>query len=310
MNIVCYYLTYNRPQILKESFFSSLNNTEITPKEIWIIDDGSEAKLKSALLDYSNEYSPKGTPINLLIHGNNYGIGYSFERLYNLIRQNDDLDIACILESDYIWRKDWLKVVIDVFDASPNTLAIAGTDHPDMYDVSKTHSTFPDIMKECFGEDLKSRNYLYIPFDLQTSSGKIQVQGVSNSCGCTMIHWKRLKKVIKKLEDSKKIPYNDFWNRMDRAFNKGVSHDTRKNASDGWMSSTISKYGEMYLELENLDLKTNFPFLSICDYSISEHICGGGVNGLIVPEGRTFVHSPKCDSKFLLENPRKNNYEQ
>jgi len=302
MNISYYIPTFNRPQILQQSLNTLFENTQIKPNEVWIIDDSSTNELKKSLLDFS--FKSKNFPINLLIHGSNYGIGYTFERIYNLMRQNDDLDIACIIESDYIWRKDWLKDVLDVFEASPYTLAIAGTDHPDMYDRSKTHSTFPDIMKECFDEDLKARNNLYVPFDLNTNSGQIKVQGVSNSCGCTIIHWKRLKNVIKILEESNKIPYNDFWKRMDRAFNKNITHDTRKHASDGWMSSTISKYGEMFLENQNINIYNTFPFLSICDYSISEHICGGGVNGQIVPEGYTFIHSPTWDNTFLTKNPR------
>ena len=60
-------------------------------------------------------------------------------------------------------------------------------------------------------------------------------------------------------------------------------------------------------ELNNIDLSKNFPFLSICDYSISEHICGGGVNGMIVPEGQTFVCSPTWNNKYLKENPRNAN---
>jgi len=302
MNIAYYIPTFNRPYVLQQCLNTIFQNTEIYPNEVWLIDDSSDNELKKSLLDFS--FKSQNFPVNLLFHGFNYGIGYIFERIYNLIRQNDDLDIACIIESDYIWRKDWLKDVLDVFEASPHTLAIAGTDHPDMYDRSKTHSVFVDIMNECFGEDLKARNHLYIPFELNTNSGKILVQGVSNSCGCTIIHWKRFKNVIKDLEINNKIPYNDFWKRMDRAFNKGITHDTRKHASDGWMSSTISKYGEMYLEMNNIDITKNFPFLSICDYSISEHICGGGVNGLIVPEGQTFIHSPKWDSHFLIKNPR------
>ena len=41
-----------------------------------------------------------------------------------------------------------------------------------------------------------------------------------------------------------------------------------------------------------------------CDYSISQHLCGGGVNGMIVPEGSTFVVSPKWKDEYLDKNPR------
>ena len=132
----------------------------------------------------------------------------------------------------------------------------------------------------------------------------MKIQGVSNSCGCKIIHWKRLKSAIKNLEDNKVVPFNDFWRRMDRAFHKGQGRKARRYASDGHMSCTISKFGEMNLLLNNVDITKNFPMVSICDYSISQHICGGGVNGLIVPEGATFINSPKWDDKYLKENPR------
>jgi len=303
MNIAFYIITYNRPNILAQSIRTAINNTSVKPNEIWIIDDGSTPDLKSALLNYSIENSSK-IPVNLLIHGVNLGIGYSFERVYSLINQNEDLDIACIIESDYIWRKDWLKDVLDIFESQQNCIAIAGADHPDMHDRSKTHRIFPEIMKDFFGEDLKSREYLYKPFFIDTNSGKIEVQGVSNSCGCSILNWKRLKRAINYLETNGKVPINDFWKRMDKGFHKNVPNNTRKQASDGWMSTTISKYGEMYLESIGIDITKNFPFLSICDYSISEHICGGGVNGYVAPEGATFIRSPKWNNQYLDKNPR------
>lgn len=302
MNIAFYLLTYNRPKILSQCLNTLIGNTKIRPNEMWIIDDGSQPEVKNGLLDLSfNNY---GFPINLLIHGKNYGIGYSFERVYNLIRQNDDLDIACIIESDYIWRKDWMEDVISVFEADENIVAIAGVDHPDMYDKFKTLKTFPEIMIDQFGKDLDSRNHLYNPFDLKTNRGNIRIQGVSNSCGCQILHWKRFRNIISELENNKIISFNDYWKRMDRAFNKGITHDTRKNASDGHMSSTISMYGEMYLKLKNIDLTKNFPFVSICDYSISQHICGQGANGMIVREGETFIHSPTWSNEYLNNSPR------
>lgn len=301
MKISYYIPIFNRPHILKYCLTTVFNNTNINPKDIWLIDDGSDMQTKNYVFNLCVN-SANSIPINLVSHAQNMGIGYSFERIYNLMRQDDDLDIACIIESDYIWRKDWLDDVINVFKNSPHTIAIAGTDHPDMYDRNKTHGIFPEIMKECFGEDLSARNNLYEPFFLNG----IQVQGVSNSCGCMIIHWKRLQNIIQELEKNNKIPIGDYWKRMDRAFNKNISHDTRKNASDGWMSSTISMYGEMYLKMNNIDISKNFPMLSICDYSISQHVCGGGVNGMIVPEGSTFVISPKWDDSYIHRNPRNN----
>lgn len=300
MNIAFYILTYNRPKVLQYCLQTLFGNTTIKPDEAWIIDDGSEAPLQRQLLE-----SCIHNNINFMMSARNYGIGYSFERLYHLIWQNDDLDLACIIESDYIWRKGWLEDVCAVFEASPYTLAVAGTDHPDMYDRAKTHTTFPEIMTGIFGRDLFSRNSLYQPFDLVTPRGEIKVQGVSNSCGCMILNWKRLRLIIQELEDNNIISMRDYKRLMDRAFNKGITHDTRKNASDGYMSSIVSMYGELFLDLHDVDKSKHFPFLSICDYSVSEHICGGGVNGLIVREGETFIHAPTWRSEFLVSDPRK-----
>jgi hypothetical protein len=284
---------------------NSLLNNSCPPNEAWIIDDGSEKQMKFTLLNFSIETSKAGIPIHFLSHGINKGIGHGFERVYNLIRQNDELDVACIIESDYLWRVGWLEDVLAVFEARPEVVCIAGTDHPDMYDRHKTHTTFPELMKEQFGKDLEAREHLYKPFEIETIEGKIKIQGVSNSCGCQIIHWKRLKQIITHLENASLIPTGDYWKRMDRAFNKGITHDTRANASDAHMSGTISMYSEMYLKDTGVDITKNFGFVSICDYSISQHICGGGVNGRIVPEGATFIHSPTWNDEFLKENPRK-----
>lgn len=295
-------LTFNRPQVLNSCINSLFSNTNLSPTEVWIVDDGSENNIKQSLLNLSNK--AKRFPINLIIHGLNYGIGYGFERVYNLLRQNDDLDIACIIESDYVWRKNWLEDCQEVFNSCPETIAIAGTDHPDMYDLEKTQIVFPKIMSDFYKNDLESRKYLYKPFSISTKNSQIQIQGVSNSCGCIIVHLKRLKTILNKLEKEKIIDINYFWNQIDLACHKNVSHDTRKNFSDALMSCTISRIGELYLKKQAKDISTNFPMVSICDYSISQHVCGGGINGKTVPEGSTFILSPKWDDKYLTENPR------
>jgi len=299
MNISFYILTYNRPAILQNCLKSLYSNTDIHPNESWIIDDGSNSDMQKSLVPFCQH-----NEINLMMGVKNYGIGYSFERVYNLIYQNDDADLSCIIESDYIWRKGWLEDVCAVFKASPHTLAISGTSHPDFVKRSQTHETFPEIMKEQFDKDLDARDSLYKPFDLLTDIGNIKVQGTSNSCGCLIINWKRMKAVIETLEDQNIIPYRDYKRRMDRAFNKFITHDTRRNASDGQMSSIISMYGELYLKYRGIDITKNFPFLDICDYSISQHVCGGGANGGSFPEGSTFIVSNNWAHEYLSKNPR------
>lgn len=296
MNIENFIITFNRPKIASASIQSLLGNTKVPIRQNWIIDDCSELEFKTALFNFSVH-----NKINFMSHGRNMGIGYTFERVYNLINQSEDLDIACIIESDYLWRKGWLEDIVAVFESDKNIIGFSGTDHPDMYDIQKTHNTFPNLMYEQFGRDLSARDNLYKPYEVNTKLGKIKVQGVSNSCGCMIINWKRLKIIIKELNLEK-----DYWQYMDRAFNKGITHDTRKNASDAYMSQTISMFSEMHMKANNIDITKNFGFVSICDYAISQHVCGQGINGMIAKEGETFINSPTWNDEYLNKNPRIN----
>ena len=301
-------LTYNRPIVLRKCLETVFNNTEIIPSETFVIDDGSEPDMRMALADYCTKNSRNDSPINLSLAGKNYGIGYTFEKAYNIMRQNEDDDVLfAIIESDYIWRKGWLEDVIAVFEASPNTISIAGVDHPDMVDKNKTHGTFVDLMKEQFGEDIESRDNLYKEFIINTSRGDIKVRPVSNSCGCQIIHWGRLKKILKDGDLTHGLtPFSteNFWKWMDRAFHKNGTGD-RRYASDGHMSCTLTYFAEKWMKHSNIDITKNFGMLSISDYSISQHICGKGVNGMIVPEGQTFVISPTWKDEYLEKDPRK-----
>ena len=296
MNVTFIVLTYERPRILQTCLQTLFLNTEIRPVETWILDDGSSPPLQDALLKLSQDHRLKGNTINLILGGRNYGIGYNFERAYNIMRQSDS-DIVAFIESDYIWRKGYLEDVLAVFEASPWTVAIAGVDHPDMYLREKTHRTFVDLMKEQFGKDLGARDSLYIPFDLDTRLGKIKVQGVSNSCGCQLVHWGRLKQLLDD-EDLEK----EYWKWMDRAFHKNGTGD-RRLASDAHMSGTLSFFSEKWMKRFGVDITKNFGMLSIIP-SISSHICGGGINGMIVGEGETFVVSPTWRDEYLTKNPR------
>lgn len=303
MNIEHFIVTYNRAKIAGTSINSLLNNTSITPRAVWIIDDGSEPEFQTQLFNFSQTNKNK-LPINLVLHARNKGIGHTFEVAYSLIDQSEDLDIACFIESDYIFRQGFLEDIEAVFEANENILAIAGTNHEDMYNRQKTHGTFVDLMKEQFSKDLSSRQNLYQPYDLDTKLGKIKVQGVSNSCGCMMIHWKRLKAAINRLEVNNLIQKGDYQLYLNRAFNKGVTHDTRANASDAYLSQTISMFSEMDMSLRGVDITKNFGFVSICDFNISSHRAGMGRNGMIVPEGETFMDSPGWKHEYLKVNPR------
>lgn len=307
MEVTPILLTYNRPKVLERCLNTFINNTSVRFKELFILDDGSDDKLACNLFNVSRELNGMGLPTRLFLAGQNRGIGYSFEAAFGIMRDSESDGIIALIESDYIWRKGYLEDVIAVFEASPETVAIAGVDHPDMVDRNKTHGTFVDLMVEQFGCDLESREFLYNEFELETSRGNIRVRPVSNSCGCQFIHWGRLKKILEigdSLNGLVEFSSKNYWKWMERAFHRNGTGD-RRFASDAHMSGTISFFVEKYLKYKNADISKNFGMLSISDRSISSHLCGGGINGGCYPEGSTFVVSPTFYEEDLASDPRK-----
>lgn len=308
MNIHYYILTYNRPKILSHCLSTAFSNTTVKPNAVFIFDDGSVPEVKRALLEFSIENSKSEMPIHIEFHGVNMGVGWNFENLYRKIEQHSP-DIAVIIESDYIWRKGWLEDCLAVFEASPWTVMIPGTSHPDFRDTDNTKRKLPTYMSNQFGFDLESRPVLYTPFNLETTRGPILVQGVSNSCGCLVLNWRRLQKILHEgdaqLQTFTTKDYNtrSYWNWMSKAFHK---NQDRHSASDAFMSGTLSMFAERYMKDLGIDIFKNFGSLDICDFSISNHMCAGGLNGMVpgMKEGETFIISPTWNEKYLTVDPR------
>lgn len=310
MNIQYFVPTFQRPKILAHSVNTLINNAHRPPDALWVFDDGSDKEIKRQLLEFS---FTTPFPTNILFHGKNLGVGWNFENIYNAIFQHEP-DIAVIAESDYIWRKGWLEDVLAVFEASPHTLSIAGVSHPDMEDREKTHGQFPKLMIDQFGSDLLARDHLYKSFILHTSVGDIKVRGVSNSCGCLILNFKRLKEVFNYAKAYPSLGGKYLYSKeiylanLDRAFHKNGT-GSRRFASDAHMSGVISMFAERVMLDKGVDISTNFGMLDIEDFSISQHICGGetSINGKIVPEGSTFIVSKSWNDEFINKNPRVKN---
>jgi len=301
MNITFYMPTYNRLAVFKNSLATALNNSDIKPNRIQIIDDSSNIETKQFLLNFHANHPN----VDLLLTGKNAGVGPTFERIYDMIMSDDESDIVCIMEADYYWRKDWLQDVVDVFDSAQHCIAIAGTDIPDEHEsrIHRVYNDLPNEMARWFGTDCKNRQYLYKPFDISTRSGTITVKGYTSATGTLIIHLKRLKQMIKYLEDHSLISIGEYSRVIERACWKGEAD--RHRLQDGLLSGVIAKFGEMYLEHRGIDISKNFPELSICDYSISLHVDGGGISSPGIPEGTNQCHQPmKWEDWYLNENPR------
>lgn len=294
MNIDISLLTYKRPSITSLCLKTLLYNTEVKPRALNIFDDCSDRNMKTnliGLLDNTN------FNVNLLLRNKNYGVGVAFEDVYKSIDTHEP-DIAVISESDYVWRQGWLEDIISIYNSNPYVVGIPGTSHPDMYDMSKVKGEYIKFMVDQWGTDIQNRDNMYIPFNIPTKDGNIQVQGVANSCGCVILFWNRLKTFLKDINC-----IDLYWEWMYKGFHK---HNNRKLASDAIMSGTVTYLWERWAIKNGIDTKNNFAWLDICDYTIAQHVCGGqdSINGKIVAEGCTFILSPRWKNEYLETNPR------
>ncbi len=288
MDVLILILAYQRPIVLRECVRTLFQNTKIKPRLVYLLDDNSDAPIKQALYNFAETTTAQGLPVNVVSNYINLGVGHQFQTVYRLIEQHDP-EVALICESDYFWRNEYLEDIEAVFEASPYTIAIPGTDHADMYQPHKTHGEFPKLMIDDFGADLIARNHLYKPFKLSTKRGDIDVFGVSNSCGCQILHWKRIKQFIFEELGAER----DYWDILKKGFHVGGD---RSRASDAAMSGVHSFLWEKWAyytvkEWHSDFFSKNFAYLNILP-SISFHAANQGINGKLdprlYPEGGSF----------------------
>lgn len=288
LNIV---YTYNRPNV-QYMFWDSLEEcTKVKADHTIVIDDGSDPQVRNWLYSFCAD---KG--YELLLKPKNQGYarawldGWYFVKKYNP-------EYVFFLESDYIFRNGFMEECLEVFNALPYIWAINGFSHPDFNDKERIKKWFGDVTIEQFGSDIKSRENIYQPFELETGLGKIGCQYSSHACGTFLLNWKR---VLEALDSSKRyseiligdftVPsytINDLDNLIVRACENG---DYGKVINDGMITGGLSWYWDKIVNI-NGDKSHASAFIDICDYSIAQHVSGDGVNGKGIPEGSTNVLS-------------------
>jgi len=302
MKLLYIYFTYNRPKVLADCLRTTLSNTKIFPNEIYILDDCSDLNIQSSLFKFAKENSSIEMPIHLILNGCNLGIGRQFESAYNLMRVLNP-EFIFMVESDYVFRREYMEDCMAVIESNPNVVAIPLTSHPDFYNKEKTDNFFPKLMIQQFRKDIINREYMYKPFEIDTKRGKILVQGGSNSCGSCFLAYHRFNKILEDLNDQTRDVVSEYWQWMKIAFTKDEINN-KKMANDAIMTCALTWYWYEWAKKNSLDLTKNFPWLDICDASIGQHLCIGGVNGNVpgMVEGQTFVGSPVWKTENFTRN--------
>jgi hypothetical protein len=278
--------THNRPNILKLCLETLLTNNETNPDRILIIDDGSQPSLKQDLFQFSlnNTANLKTkTTIDFLSLNKNLGYGNTAELGMRMAIAYDPKYVFFI-ESDYIFSKNGLDIIFDIFENNEygqNCLGFSGYDNPDYYVEEKREKMFREVIVNDCGEDNLNRDIMFKPFDIETKFGKKQLELVSNSCGTMYFNWSKMKQIREQ---------------MPVEFEHWINHTTDKHKekrclNDGMMSHGISWLWTKWAQKNNVDTNKYAALLNVKP-SVSNHINGAGINGYIVGEGQSFVGSP------------------
>lgn len=277
-----YILAHDRPKVLKQSL-DSLSRNDLF-KKVSILIDNPEENVEEVV----SNFVLKNKHIDIQVLPNPRLKGSIIASIYKETFDSNN-DIIGIIETDYIFRPQYLEEVKDIFEYYSNTLSICGYHHPDTQNPELTFKHFPEITKKFFGKDIDNRNKMYQPFETTINNKKYLLQGVSNHTGCHFINCKILKQILK----------DDLENFLNFITDLAAAH----GFCDGKLCSAYQIYWEKWAKSNNLDMSINFPILDICDYSISNHYGGGGlcVEG-IDGEMVNWIKSPTWESPDKIIN--------
>jgi GT2 family glycosyltransferase len=282
MNILYIIYTHNREAILDDCLTTLFKNNNVKPDRVLIIDDGSETQLKSKIFNFTLNYSIH-TPMDFFSINKNIYYGHAAEFGFRIIKAYDPKYVFFI-ESDYIFAKNGLDTVIDIFENTEygkNCVGFAGYDHPDFYNKDYTDGIYIDLIKKDYGIDNLNRKIMYKPFQVQTKYGSKNIEFVSNSCGTMYFNNHKLKLIKKQFP----LEYEDW------ILKSTQKYQNLRQLNDGAMSHGICRLWTKWAALNNIDINKYSALLNIKP-SVANHICGAGINGSSLEEKKTFVSSP------------------
>jgi len=285
---ICFiYFTYNRLNILKESLRTSIFNTEIKPDDIFIFDDCSDIEVQKFLLDFKDKN--KQLNIHIKINKQNSGYAANYRNCFDILKSNQYKYIF-FLETDYIWRKNYLEESIEILEIEKDSVGICGSSFKEFYEKNKWYEWFKKVSIDQFGRDVSNRDMLYSSTKILSKYGDIKIQYGTHCCGTFLLHWERF---FKSLNDEQ-IKY--FWSILDRA---SEIKNSKSVINDGMITGGISILWDDFLQKKYNEKKfIKSAFIDIIDYVIGVHIEGGGINGSDNTEGMTRYMPPNFPQDF------------
>ena len=144
-------------------------------------------------------------------------------------------------------------------------------------------------------DDNLPRKKLFKPFKLPTKLGVIEVEGVSNTCGCFVANFQNILALEREHPDVSKIV-------LAKSFGK-LPGQSRRYFGDGVYSHGLSYFwNKDQTNIQNAD--EDFAIYNVYDYALGNHLNGNGINAPHIPDFSTSVPSHNWKEIYLSTNPR------
>lgn len=115
--------TYNRDKNLRELLESILLQSE-PPKEVIVVDDSDVSKTRDLITEMHNRFVNRG--ILLKYHRGGVKDNRSISLARNIGATRATQEIVTFIDDDVVLTRDYVKMIMDVFQGHPNALGVQG----------------------------------------------------------------------------------------------------------------------------------------------------------------------------------------
>ncbi len=283
VNVLC----YDRPNILRASAATIMANACQFDSHVLFSDDGHDPEvariLRHTLLKAETDLG-SSCPVFVISKSRSMGMVHSAKIALAYARMFSP-NYWFIAESDYIFRPDAYRYVINTFENSDQgkmCLGIVGYDHPNCYQSEYRDVIFPECMKAQVGEDNVNREAMY-------GGGPIEL--VSNTCPTCYLNWHRIVEIGREFPEIHTLLDRAMDPQDDPGYPASSDYRRLQMVDDGMLSHAISLVWNKWAIKHGIDRDRFGAWLNIKP-SVANAITGAGIHARDCPEGSSTASSP------------------
>ncbi len=280
MKIFVSVLCYDRPKILRYSMATIMENAAQFDSEVRALNDGDDPEVTRILrLTQSCARNSYSSVFHVFAKSRSMGMVHSSKIALAYVRMFNP-QYWFMAESDYIFRWDCYKTVLEVFEKTEEgrlCLGIVGYDAPNAYDEEHRNSIFPTHMKWQVGEDNVNRAALHQGNWKPGDEGRC-VELASNTGTTCYLNWQRILEIGREFPeihtlldqaadpiDNPKYPQSSYYRQL-------------QMFDDGMLSHAINLVWNRWALKHGIDRDTFGAWLNVKP-SLAQSVTGGGMHG-------------------------------